>query len=482
VPQPSSPDIPPVQEGDILDGKYRVDKVLGAGGMGIVVAATHVHLNTRVAIKFLLPAAMGSPQVIERFAREARSAVQIQSEHVARVTDVGSLPTGSPYMVMEYLEGSDLADAIERTGPIPIPQAVGYVLQACEAIAEAHSLGIIHRDLKPANLFLARRAGRDPMVKVLDFGISKTKEAGAGLTQTASVMGSPYYMAPEQMMSSKDVDARSDIWALGIILYELLTGKAPFQGDTMAAIVFQVTQRDAGPLREKRPDVPEGLAAVVDTCLRRDPAQRYENVARFASALVPYGPPRSDISLERISRVLGASMRPPSVAEPAERSSNPMRATSSTWASSQSGTARPNGAQKAVLGAVGALVLLIGVGVAWRATHSGDASKGQDLSTTTSAATPGPSTTGAASAPVVAPPQAALAPLPEIAAPMPVAAPAASTASKPARGGRPSPSQKPSPAAPVAAAPAAAPPPAPAPAPAPPPPSRGGGLNMGMKE
>jgi serine/threonine-protein kinase len=484
VPQPSSPDIPPVQEGDILDGKYRVDRVLGAGGMGIVVAATHVHLNTRVALKFLLPAAMGTPQIIERFAREARAAVQIQSEHVARVTDVGSLPTGSPYMVMEYLEGHDLAQAIERNGAMPVEQAVGYVLQACEAIAEAHSLGIIHRDLKPANLYLARRPGRDPMVKVLDFGISKTKDAAAGLTQTASVMGSPYYMAPEQMMSSKDVDARADIWALGIILYELLTGKAPFQGDTMAAVVFQVTQRDAAPLREVRPDVPEGLAAVVSRCLLRDPTQRYENVARFAAALVPFGPARSDISLERISRVLGASMRPPSV-EPGERSSSPMRATSSTWASSQPGTARAKGAQKAVLGAVGALVLLIGVGVAWRALRSGDASKGQDPSTTTtSAAAPAPNTSTAPSAAAPPPTQAALVPLVEtnlsnLPAPAPVAPSAGSAPSKPVRG-RPSP--KPTPAAPVAAAPAAAPPPAPAPAPAPPPPSRGGGLNMGMKE
>src|SRR5580700_1714734 len=148
MPNLSSPEIAPVKEGEILDGKYRVDKVLGVGGMGIVVAATHVHLNTRVAIKFLLPAAMGNAQIIERFAREARAAVQIQSEHVARVIDVGTLPTGSPYMVMEYLEGNDLADAVAKDGPMPVAQAVSYVLQACEALAEAHALGIVHRDLK----------------------------------------------------------------------------------------------------------------------------------------------------------------------------------------------------------------------------------------------------------------------------------------------------------------------------------------------
>src|ERR1700691_5286438 len=169
----SSPEIAPVAQGEVLDGKYRVERVLGVGGMGIVVAATHVQLNTRVALKFLLPAALGNAQIVERFAREARAAVQIQSEHVARVTDVGTLPTGSPYMVMEYLEGRDLSQALEKDGPMPVVQAVGYLLEACEAIAEAHSLGIVHRDLKPANLFCVRRADGLLAIKVLDFGISK---------------------------------------------------------------------------------------------------------------------------------------------------------------------------------------------------------------------------------------------------------------------------------------------------------------------
>jgi serine/threonine protein kinase len=496
MPNPSSPDIPPVQEGEILDGKYRVDRVLGVGGMGIVVAATHVHLNTRVAIKFLLPAAMGNAQVIERFAREARAAVQIQSEHVARVTDVGSLPTGSPYMVMEFLEGNDLAETIERGGAMSVERAVGCVLEACEAIAEAHSHGIVHRDLKPANLFLARRAGRDPIVKVLDFGISKTKEAGAGLTQTSSVMGSPYYMAPEQMMSSKDVDVRADIWALGVILYELMTGKPPFSGDTMAEVVFQVTQRDAAPLRDRRPDVPEELANVVARCLTRDPGQRYDNVARFAAALVPFGPARAEISLERISRVLGTSLRPPGE-EPGERKSHPMRATSSTWASSQSGSAGPANARRMVIGAVGAVVLLIGVGVVWRALRSGP-SEGATLPehSTPSAAAPSPSASASASA------AEALAPLPETNVPAPAlptpqqpspraagAGGDAQQASKQGHGhskGAQPPPATPAPLAAAAAAPAPAAPPVPAPPVAPPPPpaaaNRGGGLNMGMKE
>lgn len=382
----SSPDVAPVREGELLDGKYRVERVLGVGGMGVVVAATHVQLHTRVALKFLLPAALGTPQIVERFAREARAAVQIQSEHVARVIDVGTLPAGSPYMVMEYLEGGDLADAIAKAGPMPVAQAVGYILQACEAIAEAHSLGIVHRDLKPANLFLARRTSRDSIVKVLDFGISKTNDGGpSGLTQTSAMMGSPHYMAPEQMMSSKDVDARTDIWALGVILYELLVGAPPFFADTLPEIVFMVTQRDSPPLAGKRPDVPAGLAEVVGRCLLRDPALRYANVAKLASALAPFGPPRSEISVERISRVLGASAPPPP--EASAKAAQPMQTTSSTWASSQAGTRAPSKTRLAII--LGAFVTVaLGTAVAWRALRSPSEPSRGDRPPTTAVAPP----------------------------------------------------------------------------------------------
>jgi serine/threonine-protein kinase len=297
----------PVPAGEILDGKYRVDRIIGAGGMGVVVAATHVQLNTQVALKFLLPEALRDSKVVERFVREARSAVQIQSEHVARVIDVATLPTGSPYMVMEYLEGQDLAATLGTSGALPVAQAVGYVLQACEAIAEAHSLGIVHRDLKPANLFLVRRHRREPIVKVLDFGISKSNDpASLSLTKTASMMGSPYYMSPEQMKSARDVDARSDIWAIGVILFELLSGTTPFQGETITELVVSVTQGRVPSVRDLRPEVPVGLADVIARCLERDPDQRYPDVGKLAQALAPFGPPRSDVTVERISRILGA--------------------------------------------------------------------------------------------------------------------------------------------------------------------------------
>ncbi|MBS2019451.1 MAG: serine/threonine protein kinase, partial [Deltaproteobacteria bacterium] len=208
-----------VKAGDVLGGKYRVERVLGQGGMGMVVAARHVQLGQRVALKFMLKEALTEPAHAERFAREARAAVQLQSVHTAKVLDVGKLKNGEPYMVMEYLEGKDL-DAVLRDarGPLSTPVAIDYMLQACEAFAEAHSLGMIHRDIKPKNLYLTQTVDGRPLVKVLDFGLAKTigQMGDISLTATSAVFGSPQYMSPEQMKSAKDVDTRSDIWSIGV--------------------------------------------------------------------------------------------------------------------------------------------------------------------------------------------------------------------------------------------------------------------------
>ena len=282
----------PVSSGDIIAGKYRVDRVLGAGGMGVVVAATHTELGQRVALKFVLPHMLGG-QSVERFFREARSTARLTSEHITRVHDVGRLESGAPYIVMELLEGTDLSVLRKRSpAPIPVPDAVEFVLQACEGLVEAHAAGIVHRDLKPQNLFVARKMNGAPLVKILDFGISKATGAAAvgqmNLTDSATVLGSPLYMSPEQMRSARSVDARSDIWALGVILYELLAGKVPFDGETVTELCLKVVIEKESPLADHRPELPPGLTEIVHRCLAKDPNDRYPSVAALADALDPF--------------------------------------------------------------------------------------------------------------------------------------------------------------------------------------------------
>ncbi|HMJ55010.1 MAG TPA: protein kinase [Polyangiaceae bacterium] len=302
----TGPDIG-IREGDLLAGKYRVDRILGVGGMGVVVAAHHLRLDDLVAIKLLLPEALADADSVRRFEREARAAVKIKSEHVARIIDVGTLDSGAPFIVMEYLAGEDLADRIVRTGPLSVEDAIELIVQSCEAIAEAHALGIVHRDLKPANLFCVQGADGRTSVKVLDFGISKlthtgTASSGLGMTKTRAVMGSPYYMSPEQMESPRAVDARTDIWSLGVVLYQVLTGDVPFNGETLPQVCVNVATRPAPSLRKSRPDVPSGLEAIVLRCLEKEPSKRFPTIAALATALARFGPRRTQASLDRITR------------------------------------------------------------------------------------------------------------------------------------------------------------------------------------
>jgi eukaryotic-like serine/threonine-protein kinase len=278
--------------GELLAGKYRVERVIGEGGMGVVLAARHEALNTNVAIKLLRSSALEHTDIVGRFIREARAAVSLRSEHVARVFDVGNLEDGRPYIVMERLEGKDLGDVIDEGPQLSIPEAVDYVMQACEAIAEAHAAGIVHRDLKPKNLFLTKAVHGRPLVKVLDFGISKIETQGGSremqLTRTAEIIGSPSYMSPEQLRSSRNVDARTDIWALGVILYELLTKRVPFYAETVTELVLVVVTEQEPPVRALRPDCPEGLEAIVTRCLQKQPEHRFQSVVDLVQALEPY--------------------------------------------------------------------------------------------------------------------------------------------------------------------------------------------------
>ena len=307
-----------VAPGDVLAGKYRVERIIGKGGMGMVVAAVNLGLDKRVALKFLLPEVAQNPELVARFDREARAASRIESEHVAKVLDVGKLETGAPFMVMEYLEGSDLAQFVKARGALPGSDAIEFVLQACEALAEAHVAGIVHRDLKPANLFLTSRADGSPSIKVLDFGISKialASDQGQGMTQTSALMGSPNYMAPEQLRSARNVDARTDIWSLGIILHELLTGDVAFKAETVPELYVSILQSPPIPLRSRRPDAPPAMEAIVTRCLEKDPARRFANVGELATALGELAPPRARLSIDRITRIVGGSARPQSVAQ-----------------------------------------------------------------------------------------------------------------------------------------------------------------------
>jgi len=300
-----------VRPGEVVARKYRVQRLLGAGGMGVVFAAHHLHLQKKVAIKLLRHEMRTDPDAVGRFLREARAAVQIENEHVARVLDVGELPHGAPYMVMEFLEGGDLATWLADRGPLPIEQAVDFVLQAAVGIAEAHVLGIVHRDLKPANLFCVRRSDGQWIIKILDFGISKSSPIYAGQSQSVTnpgaVMGSPLYMSPEQLRSTKDVDHRTDIWALGVILFELLANRTPFAGETLPEIAIQVATEPPTPIRNFRPDVAAGLERVILRCLEKPMRARYSDVSELAQALLPFGSPRAQVSVDRISGIIRAA-------------------------------------------------------------------------------------------------------------------------------------------------------------------------------
>jgi serine/threonine-protein kinase len=324
--------------GEVLNGKYRIERVIGKGGMGAVLAAHHLMLDQPIAIKFLLGEIAQNEEARRRFLNEGKNAFKIKSEHVCRIFDFGE-ENGMPYMVMEFLDGEDLSQMLEKRGALPVEEAVDYVLQALEAIAQAHALGIVHRDLKPANLFLHRNTDSSTIVKVLDFGIAKAasnpfgETGGHNLTSTKSMLGSPLYMSPEQLRSAKSVDARADIWALGVILYELLTGTVPFNGETLGELFIAILEQPPPPVSHKRPDVPQVLSDAIMRCLQRNVDTRFMNVAELAAGIAPCAPARSYVSIERVTQALG--LPKPNVVMPGAGSMPDQRISSGQYANAQ---------------------------------------------------------------------------------------------------------------------------------------------------
>jgi eukaryotic-like serine/threonine-protein kinase len=296
--------------GMVVAGRYRIDRVLGVGGMGVVVAAEHIELGSTFAIKFLRDGGTPSSEGRARFLREARACAKLRGEHVVRVTDTGMQGLGheageqTPFMVMELLEGESLGTLLRTKTKLATEECALYTLQACEALAEAHAVGIVHRDLKPDNLFLAKRLDGTPVVKVVDFGISRIEgDALLSATSQSMLMGTPRYMAPEQMRNAHEVDARADIWALGIILYELLAGKPAFDAPSIAQLLTRVQLEPHAPLASLLPSLPKALVKAVEDCLAKDPAMRTPTVQAFARALAPFANPSGKIHLERIEKL-----------------------------------------------------------------------------------------------------------------------------------------------------------------------------------
>jgi eukaryotic-like serine/threonine-protein kinase len=357
--------------GEVLAGKFKVVKILGAGGMGVVIEAEHLLLERRVALKFMGPELMADPEATARFLREARAASLIPNEHVVKILDVDTLADGTPYIVMERLYGHDLASVIEREGRLEASRAVGYVLEAMEALAHAHAKGIVHRDLKPANLFLANREDGTTLVKVLDFGIAKSQDAngqGAGVTTSRTVLGSPRYMAPEQMQSAKAADMRADIWALGTILFELVSGRPAFEGETLAALTVAICAGPPPSLASAFPSVSDALDRAVSACLSRPLEGRFSNVAALALALAPLAPASAQGSVDRITALFPSGPSTPASVPPARAVSVPPAAA----ATGSTERNEPKSRRVAVVVAVASLLAVgvLGIGRTLSGSHS----------------------------------------------------------------------------------------------------------------
>jgi len=304
-------DGPLPKAGDVVAGKYRIDSVAGEGGMGIVYRAYHTVLDQRVALKVLFGDAATRDTSVERFAREAQAAARISTKHVARVMDAGALADGRPFIAMELLDGDNLETRIASTAGagISVQDACDFMMQALTALGHAHAAGIVHRDIKPPNLFVCRDEGGAEMLKVLDFGISKSHHSARRdkVLTGQSVLGSPAYMSPEQLRNASNIDARADLWSVGVVFYELLTAKLPFDADSVGEIFAAILEKDPIHIRTVRPEIPEGLADVIMIALRRDRDERFATAVEFAHALAPWVSERFRDTPWQLERLFSAS-------------------------------------------------------------------------------------------------------------------------------------------------------------------------------
>lgn len=492
------------ERGTVIAGKYCVERVIGQGGMGIVLAARHLGLDEMVAVKLIRDVPLAGSDALARFQREARAAARIKSEHIARVLDVDTLPStsdekGAPYIVMELIDGVDLDALVKRRGPLPSTEVASYVIQACEGLAEAHTLGMVHRDLKLKNLFLTKRRDGRALIKVIDFGVVKlgTSEeiestlpdgvasplggTRSTLTGDRTLVGSLHYMAPEQMRASNVVDAQADVWSLGVCMYHLLTGSLPFDGDTMIAILAAVQGLPAPDVRERASDVPAALAHVIARCLEKDVRRRFANVAELAHALAPLSSdPAGAARVENILRSGAPSFALTGASEHTAASPAPvvgrMESTIAAGVGSLSSESelrppspRARGVALAAFVAAVVVVVYFGRGRLIASEHLGASSAAAEASITESTSLP----MAAQEPPTIAPAVSALGAVPSSLVAMPSAVPTSvhSAAHTLAKGRGPRRAQPPaasgSMAAPPAPAPPAPAPPAPAPKPEP---------------
>jgi serine/threonine protein kinase len=279
---------PALAIGDIVADRYRVGPVIGAGGMGIVYKAQHIELGTWVAVKVIRPDIAQNSSLWRRFEREARALAALHNKNVVRVHDAGTLPSGLRYLVMEYLEGTDLRRLLVERGSMPVPEAVDHVLQVCSALGDAHRLHIIHRDIKPENIFLARFRACEPTIKLLDFGVARFLDDKGQLTVPGRGVGSPRYLSPEQVLNAGSADQCSDIWGVGLLLYELISGRSPFEGLNAAQICLSICQGSFRSIATLCPELPPALCAAIMHCLEPDPKRRFQSAEEVMAALEPF--------------------------------------------------------------------------------------------------------------------------------------------------------------------------------------------------